>query len=71
MAVDVGPDRERRELEPWQADMFTAITEYNTRTPERWQLSQALKGVRQPQGLEVIDGFHRNARKIWRTNIGP
>lgn len=71
MHVDIGPEREQDDLAAYVRDAFTLIVEYNTRAPERFQLSNALKGVRQPQGQHVIDGFHRNARKMWRSNIGP
>lgn len=70
MMTDIGPGREQVPLAPWERDAFTLIIEYNTRAPERLQLSDALKKISGSKGIHVIDGFHRNARKMWRTNIG-
>lgn len=71
MAVtNVGPEREQYDLAPEEADAFVLIIEYNTKPPERIQLSYALKGIYAPKGNGVIDGFHKNARKMWRT-VGP
>lgn len=69
MMADIGPGREQYDLAPEEADMFTMIVEYNTRAPERFQLSNVFRGIRRPVGQSVIDSFHRNARKMWRTNL--
>ncbi len=66
MKADVGPDREHAELSQEETDAFTVLIESNTKPQERQQLSYAFRNVRAKQGSQVIDGFHRNARKIWR-----
>jgi len=66
MMADVGPAREQTELSQEETDAFTVLIESNTRPQERQQLSYAFRNVRYQQGRNVIDGFQRNARKMWR-----
>lgn len=54
-------------LPKWEADAFLMIVEYNTYTQDRFQLSFALKHLSFKPGVAVIDGFQRNARKMWKT----
>jgi hypothetical protein len=76
MAVDAGPgpERESVKLLQWEADAFMIIVEHNTFDAPRFQLSYALRQVRNPMSAFVVNGFQQNARKMWRTippAIGP
>ena len=72
MAVDAGPgpDRESADLAKWEAGIFCMITEANTYADVRFQLSYALKQRTQPASVTVLDGFQRNARRMWRPSAG-
>jgi hypothetical protein len=69
MAVDAGPgpEREAVTLQQWEADAFMLIVEYNTHASARYQLSYALRQIRIRPSTQVINGFHLNARRIWRA----
>lgn len=69
MAVEAGPgpERESVKLHQWEADAFMLIVDYNTFSAPRFQLSYALRQVRNPVSAFVVNGFHTNARKMWRT----
>lgn len=76
MAVDAGPgpERESVKLLQWEVDAFMLIVEFNTFSAPRFQLSYALRQVRNPMSAFVVNGFQQNARKMWRTvppPIGP
>ena len=47
------------------------IVDYNTYSAPRFQLSYALSQIRSQQGSFVVNAFHRNVRKIWRTVLPP
>lgn len=66
MMADVGPGREQTELSQEETDAFVVLVESHTKPIERQQLSYALRNVRTHQNRNVIDGFQRNARKMWR-----
>lgn len=70
MDVDAspGPEREAVVLPKWEADAFLMLVEANTYAEARYQLSFALKQLRFEPSKAVIDGFQRNARKMWRPN---
>lgn len=74
MAVDAGPgpERESVKLHGWEADAFMLIVDYNTFSAPRFQLSYALRQISEPMSQFVVNGFHQNARKMWRTILpGP
>jgi len=45
------------------------IVEANTYPEARYQLSYALRALAFKPGPAVIDGFQRNARKMWKPVI--
>lgn len=53
-------------LPKWEADAFMMLVEDNTYRDARFQLSFALKHLRFRPTNAVIDGFQRNARKMWK-----
>jgi len=73
MAVEAGPgpEREAVQLHQWESDAFMLIVDYNTYSAPRFQLSYALSQIRSQQGSFVVNAFHRNVRKIWRTVLPP
>ena len=73
MAVDAGPgpEREAVQLQQWEADAYMLIVDNNTFSAPRFQLSYALRQVRNPMSAFVINGFQVNARKMWRTIPPP
>lgn len=72
MAVDAGPgpDREAAELAAWESDAFLLIVENSTYSEVRYQVSYALRVLRFVPGTAVLDGFQRQARKMWRPSEG-
>lgn len=62
-------------LPKWEADAFMMLVEENTYRDVRFQLSFAVKHLRFTPTLAVIDGFQRNARKMWKpcpsADTGP
>lgn len=69
MAVDAGPgpERESVKLQQWESDAFMLIVDYNTFSAPRFQLSYALRLIRNPVAQSVVNGFQQNARKMWRS----
>jgi hypothetical protein len=67
MMADIGPSWDKIELSQEETDAFAALVEGSTYPEQRKQLSYAFLQVRHQQGKNVIDGFQRNARKMWRT----
>lgn len=53
-----------------EADAFMMLVESSTYSEPRFQLSFALKHLRFRPANAVIDGFQRNARKMWKTSAG-
>lgn len=45
------------------------LVEYNTYADVRFQLSYAVKQLKSRPANTVIDGFQRNARKMWKPNL--
>jgi hypothetical protein len=43
------------------------IADYNTYSEERYRLSYALRTLSFQPSVAVLDGFQRNARKMWKT----
>lgn len=68
MKADVGPEREHVELGDEENNAFVLLIENHTKPQERAQLSYALRQVQFRQGRNVVDGFQRNARKMWRPD---
>lgn len=73
MAVEAGPgpEREAVKLHQWEADAFMLIVDGNTFSAPRYQLSYALRQIRNPMSAFVVNGFQSNARKMWRTIPPP
>jgi hypothetical protein len=69
MAVEAspGPEREVVNLTSSETDAFLLIVDRETYSEVRYQLSFAVKHLRFVPTLAVIDGFQRNARKMWKT----
>jgi hypothetical protein len=67
MATAIGPEREVCALAQEEAEVFRVVVEFNTKSPERFQLSYASSVVTHQQSLFVQDGFQRCARFMWRT----
>jgi hypothetical protein len=72
MAVDAGPgpDREAVNLAKWESDAFLLLVDASTYSETRFQLSYAIRVVTRVVPSSVIDGYQRQARKMWKPSGG-
>jgi hypothetical protein len=57
-------------LPKWEADAFLMIVDTETYSEPRYQLSYALRVLAFKPSTQVIDGFQRCARKLWKPSAG-